>query len=116
MTSLLNSRIYSILKAIKLFTNYPDLTISKSTEVKFKTFDLIKFLCFQAIGFFLFFYCVLNQIKYLQTGSLLLDNGVNWLLRIFFVIPIVGRLSLFFKRTKIWKVIQILNRSDELVG
>lgn len=116
MSSQLSNRIYLTLKAVKLLTNYPDLTISRSIEAKFRPFDLIKFLCFQSVGCFVLFYCLLNKVKYLNTGSVILDNGVNWLTWISFVIQVLGKLSLFLKKFKVWEIILLLNRCDELVS
>lgn len=116
MSSLLSNRIYLKVKAVKILTNLPDLTISRSTQAKFTPIDLIKFLCFQSVGCFVLFYCLLNKVKYLNTGSMLLDNGVNWLIWISFFIQVLGKLSLFLEKFKVWEIVLLLNRCDELVS
>lgn len=115
MTLFKYDTVFETTKVTKLFLGIPDITILSSRSAKTTRNDIIKFLLFELLTLLAGLYTVVFYQKILETGSEILDVGLQLVTSAGIFALFFSRLVFFCFRRHFWKILMCLNRCDKIV-
>ncbi len=109
------SSIYDVLIIFQKGFWVPDGTLNANHSVSTKAKDIIYLILFGIICIILGIFSFKSHRKLVESNSKLLDGGIDFAVKIGFILIFAGRLILFGLRFKFWKIVELLNNCDLLV-
>jgi hypothetical protein len=109
------SSIYDVLIVFKRGFWLPDGTLNADSLVSTKVKDIFYLVLFEMACIILGIFAFKSNREIVESSSKLLDGGINFAVKIGFILAFGGRLVLFGFRIQFWKIVELLENCDLLV-
>jgi hypothetical protein len=109
------SSIYDVAIVLKKGFWVPDGTLNADSSVSTKAKDIFYLVLFGIVCIILGILAFKSDRNLLESNSKLLDGGINFAVKIGFILIFAGRLIHFWSRFKFWKIVELFDNCDLLV-